>query len=258
MKKLLFILPLIILISCSVQKRKYQKGFYVSSNTSKTHSKKDNSKSLKNDFNSEKLVQKTYSLPIEERIELEASVSKNFSEINSLKKTSFFFRATDSCDIITLRNGDEVSAKVLEITSIEIKYKRCNLSDGPLYIVKKSDVFMIKYTNGTKDVFKSEPITTNQEQNNYPQAKKNTGPKKMHSLAIIAFVLSILGIFPFFGLGSLLAIIFAGMALRGIKENPDVYEGEQLARAARTIGIVVLSIIGFLLLFTLLIVLMGI
>ena len=55
-------------------------------------------------------------------------------------------------DVITLRSGDEIKAKVTEISSSEIKYKRFDNLDGPTVVVAKSDVFFIKYENGTKEV----------------------------------------------------------------------------------------------------------
>ncbi|GAA4368108.1 hypothetical protein GCM10023185_40560 [Hymenobacter saemangeumensis] len=56
-------------------------------------------------------------------------------------------------DLLTKRNGDELLVKVVEITSSEVKYRRADNLDGPLITVWKSDVFMIRYANGTKDVF---------------------------------------------------------------------------------------------------------
>lgn len=56
-------------------------------------------------------------------------------------------------DMLTKRNGDEIAVKVLEVTPTEVRYKRTDNPDGPLFIVLRSEVFMIKYANGTKDVF---------------------------------------------------------------------------------------------------------
>ncbi|HRY31396.1 MAG TPA: hypothetical protein P5531_00315 [Bacteroidales bacterium] len=56
-------------------------------------------------------------------------------------------------DIIILQNGDEINAKVTEIGIDEIRYKRASNPDGPTIVIAKSDVFMIKYKNGSKDVF---------------------------------------------------------------------------------------------------------
>ena len=56
-------------------------------------------------------------------------------------------------DLLTKRNGDEVQVKVLEITPLEVKYRRTDNPDGPLISVYKSEVFMIRYASGAKEVF---------------------------------------------------------------------------------------------------------
>lgn len=58
-----------------------------------------------------------------------------------------------SQDVLTKKNGDELLVKVLEISNTDIKYKKWSNQDGPSYILSKSEVFMIKYKNGDKDVF---------------------------------------------------------------------------------------------------------
>lgn len=70
-----------------------------------------------------------------------------------------------SQDLITTKNGDIVKAKVLEITTSEIKYKKIDNLSGPTYSILKSDVFSINYKNGSKDVF-SETITKEQKNDN--------------------------------------------------------------------------------------------
>ena len=55
-------------------------------------------------------------------------------------------------DVILKTNGDEVQAKVQEIGNNEVKYKKADGS-GPVYAIPKSEVFMITYENGSKDVF---------------------------------------------------------------------------------------------------------
>lgn len=70
-------------------------------------------------------------------------------------KPKVFGTNEDSCDMIILRNGEEISAKVLEIGIHEIKYKKCVNLNGPTISILKNDVFMIKYSNGTKDVMES-------------------------------------------------------------------------------------------------------
>lgn len=64
-----------------------------------------------------------------------------------------------SCQLVTAQdtilkyNGDLVFGKVLEITSTEIKYKRFNFLEGPTYIDRKSDIKLIKYSNGFEEEF---------------------------------------------------------------------------------------------------------
>lgn len=55
-------------------------------------------------------------------------------------------------DIIVKRNGDELQCRILEVSKNEVKYKRWVNLDGPAFSEKKSDIFMIKYENGEKDV----------------------------------------------------------------------------------------------------------
>ena len=69
--------------------------------------------------------------------------------------TTFCF----SQDVITKTDGEEVKAKVLEVTQSEIKYKKFDNPNGPTFTIFKKEVFMIKYGNGSKDVFNSETET---------------------------------------------------------------------------------------------------
>ena len=56
-------------------------------------------------------------------------------------------------DVILKVNGDEIEAKVTDIGLTEIKYKRASNLTGPTYTLPISDIFMITYENGEKDVF---------------------------------------------------------------------------------------------------------
>lgn len=57
-------------------------------------------------------------------------------------------------DVIIFKNGEEKNVKVIEILPTEIKYKKFENLDGPLYAEEKAKIFMIRYENGQKDVFK--------------------------------------------------------------------------------------------------------
>jgi len=65
-----------------------------------------------------------------------------------------------SQDVITLKNGDEIKAKVLEISSTEIRYKRFENQNGPTIVVSIAEVFAINYENGTREVYNTTSSTT--------------------------------------------------------------------------------------------------
>ena len=65
--------------------------------------------------------------------------------------------AAHAQDTLVRRNGEEVAVKVLEITPAEVKYRRTDNLEGPIISVWRSDVFMVRYANGTKEVFNSVP-----------------------------------------------------------------------------------------------------
>jgi hypothetical protein len=56
-------------------------------------------------------------------------------------------------DTIVKRDNTIVVAKILEISSTEIHYKRFDMPDGPLYKENKTDIKLIKYANGLKEEF---------------------------------------------------------------------------------------------------------
>jgi len=56
-------------------------------------------------------------------------------------------------DIILKTDGTEIQAKVTEIGTEDVKYHRFDNQTGPVYNLKKSEIFMITYQDGSKDVF---------------------------------------------------------------------------------------------------------
>ena len=58
-------------------------------------------------------------------------------------------------DIIELKDGNQISSKVLEIDQNTIKYKKYSNLDGPIYNIEVGEVVSIKYENGEKDFFQA-------------------------------------------------------------------------------------------------------
>jgi len=75
-----------------------------------------------------------------------------------------------SQDIITKTNGDDIPCKVIEISTTEVKYKRFDNPEGPTFVLTKSEILMIRYQNGTKDIF----LPPAQPQNTEQTIQKNT------------------------------------------------------------------------------------
>ena len=56
-------------------------------------------------------------------------------------------------DIITKKNSEDIKAKIIEVNSSEIKYKKFDNLNGPTFTISKSEILIIRYENGSKDVF---------------------------------------------------------------------------------------------------------
>ena len=58
-------------------------------------------------------------------------------------------------DTLSMRTGVNILVKVIEIGTTEVKYKKQDNLNGPMFSILKSDLLMIKYENGTTDDFSS-------------------------------------------------------------------------------------------------------
>jgi len=73
-------------------------------------------------------------------------------------------------DVITLRTGEEITSKVLEIGEENIRYKKWSNLEGPTFVVTTSKVFFIKFENGDKEIIN--PLQSDKVQEN-----ESEGPK---------------------------------------------------------------------------------
>ena len=58
-------------------------------------------------------------------------------------------------DVVVLKDGSLLNAKVVEVTETTIRYKKFDNIDGPTYTMSKEKILAINYENGTKDVFEN-------------------------------------------------------------------------------------------------------
>jgi len=236
-KLISFTLIGILFASCTIQKRHYLKGFYFEKAACKAQGQSKSSlpKELREVMNSRtdntKLTLEASNTP-----RYVCSVNKNPSKYSN---TSFIAvrKFNEDCDLIILKTGEEIKGKVIEITLTEIKYKKCDNLSGPTISVSKSEVFMIKYPNGSKDI-----ITT--PKNTAESTTTNSSETKTSGFAIAGFILSLVAgsIFWYFSviggiIAALLAIIFSSMALVQIRKNSSKFKGRGLAVAGLIIGV---------------------
>ena len=248
-KKIILLLPILTLFNCSLQKRKYQSGYFLSWN-------KNNLSIAKNEkqkgFNVQKKEIKFKDISFEKDITASANnkVTKIFN--NSITNNVAF---PDSCDEIIYKDGTEIKAKITEINTSEIRYKRCDFIDGPTFVEKQNKVFMIKYSNGKSEMFKTEKAVENNNGKIIQDSQKiNDKDKKTNTFSIASFIFSILGLNPIFILGWSLGLIFGALAKKEIKSEPNKYnkKSENFAKAG-----VVISVIGMILLFLMISITLG-
>ena len=58
-------------------------------------------------------------------------------------------------DTLSMRSGENILVKVIEVGTTEVKYKKLDNLNGPIFSILKSDLLIIKYENGTSDDFSS-------------------------------------------------------------------------------------------------------
>jgi hypothetical protein len=268
MKNLLILFPLLLLISCSVQKRKYQNGYYVDWHNRSAHKEKPQNLTWKNEIkpNTTGTLREAMFNDTDDR-EIIASANAKITN-PEFKRSVTFFPTGDTCDVLVFKDGSEIKGKVKEIGLNEIKYKRCDSPDGPMYISKKSEIFMIKYANGTREIIKSEdrrPVQASVPPVN--PYRSNKFRRETHPLSFVSLISGILSvifselslafiatglsasIFALPVIAALIAILAGKTALNRIKAQPDIYRGKGMAVTGFIMGIVILSI--FLLIFIL-------
>jgi len=62
---------------------------------------------------------------------------------------------TKAQDTLSTRYGESILVKVIEVGTSEVKYKKLDNLNGPVFSMLKSDLLMIKYANGTNEDFSS-------------------------------------------------------------------------------------------------------
>jgi hypothetical protein len=202
---LLVLSVMLLFASCSIEKRVHMSGYHKSN---KSIAKNENIST--NDYLVDKLsINKIETLPnqMDNELEMFASSSNNMvltnttSDILKKQKTTQLSQVSavldTDCDIIILKNGQEILAKVLEVGLTEVKYKNCDNQNGPVFSKRKSEIFMIRYPNGTSTVIEDSKNNSSKVPINI---NSNSNPTNKSLVVAVAlwFFLGLLGIHRFY------------------------------------------------------------
>ena len=64
-----------------------------------------------------------------------------------------FFNHVIAQDFIKKKSGEIIKSKVVEVNTLDIKFKKFENLNGPVYTLLKSEIDSISYENGSTDVF---------------------------------------------------------------------------------------------------------
>jgi len=96
-------------------------------------------------------------------------------------------------DLIILKDGNTIAAKVSEISPTEIRYKRFDNLDGPTIVIPADRVLSIRYQNGTQEI-----INADAGQKNTQAKSVDTTPPIDPDKFIFAFSANPSGFLPMF------------------------------------------------------------
>ena len=149
------------------------------------------------------------------------------------KRQTILLPVKQSCDTIVLRSGGIIPARILDIDSETIRYRKCDDPGGPVLLQKSANVFVIKYPNGSRDYFSSFSEVDHPAQ---------APVKKTEGLGLAGFISSLVGLFVLGIPLGILSVVFGAISLGKMKRNPQKYKGRGFAIASVIIGMV--DIIG--------------
>ena len=81
--------------------------------------------------------------------------------------STLYMLAAGNVDIIIKTNSEKIEALIQEVSDTEIKYKKANNPNGPMFIIKMDDVSSILYANGEVQAVEHKAQPAPQAQPNY-------------------------------------------------------------------------------------------
>ncbi|MGA1977636.1 MAG: hypothetical protein ABSG89_07240 [Bacteroidales bacterium] len=173
-----------------------------------------------------------------------------YKEVPDSRREGIISIQSVKCDTIVLKSGSVYIGKVEEVDQDVIRYRRCDNLNGPVILVTKSDISLIKYSNGSREVISSAASNT-------ATPVINSGTQREY-IGVIGFLLGDLGIViggaaGIYGLWlpfGLIAVICGVISLIKLKRHPERYltvrESKKIGKMAIIIGAI--GIVAFIVL----------
>jgi TM2 domain-containing membrane protein YozV len=219
-----FLMLSLFLNSCTIEKRVHRPGYFIewhvfNKNITETHQPKEKKQRKTQDQQAAAINEiKEYVVINETPSGTETNINKQKTNVTSpialnaqiekSKSQKRFLVSEEECDIIYFKNGKEVLGKVLEIGETHIKYKACENLDGPVIVLSKSEIYLIKYPNGSATSIVTEEkkpdsnINNNNSNNINIQNKVNVSrtsdDRSIFVAVVLWFFLGLLGVHRFY------------------------------------------------------------
>jgi hypothetical protein len=79
----------------------------------------------------------------------------------------------DAQDIVTLRDGTDILARVIEVGTAEVRLRDYDSTDTTVYSLAKGEILMIRFENGSKQIFEHESQALAASDNMYLKGKND-------------------------------------------------------------------------------------
>ncbi|MCX8080459.1 MAG: hypothetical protein N3F09_04390 [Bacteroidia bacterium] len=240
---------ILVLFSCSLEKRRYFKGYHICRSKQTAIAKlsvKEQAGEIKKpaDNHEQAIILKNYS-PEEGVLTIEADknevLRKHILYGNFSKKVSLL---SDTCkDELIFKNGERLKVKLVEITPYVVRFYNCKSSTEYVSELPKSDLYMILPHNGKAEIIDD---NINHKSTN-SKSTSSIGQTNLHEEILIGLILLLTTTL----VGAVFILIRYKAVRNEILSNPDKYHGLTLWDILFYFSIGCISIIALIFLFIL-------
>jgi len=229
--------------ACQIEKRVHRPGYHVQykkSNPAKSakivqskESKRAKESQMQSFIESDEFSASANDEVLISKEKKEIKIEKPVSKVENVEifESDIVENYTD-CETLVYTNGVEALVKIEEITPQYIKYTRCDLQNGPLISVKKTDVYKIVYSNGVEDI-----IT--EEDTGKTKRSAEGGDVKLEGFGLFSFITGVMGFLILGIVFGPMAIIFGIVSIARSNSVNHEFKGKAFGIIGLILGIVV-------------------